>query len=399
MSGASYAFRAGRYYQKVYGFVEGGTLKIGLTSNGQTAHWTLWSQFTLIYEGSGGDATQIMLQENVATLQEFIDNNELNLKGKEDAENAIAEAEDAIEEGDSDAMLEQITKIQNALVAAKANTAAYTALNDAYNNMDDAYNNYGDEASEKAKADYEVAAGDYAEVDDLTTEDMVDLTEKMVAITAALKIPAYEDASDDNPIDMTRCIVNNSFEDGNLSGWTYYQGNDTQAADNSNGTYTIENADGLYVFNTWSGSAPAEGFWVGQTINNLPAGTYELQALLASDQNNTISLTAANGGADFVMENGKGIGTDVSIYFKLEEGAALEIKAFSNTWFKADNFRLFYLGTESQQIATDIATVELPAAAAPSAIYSISGARQNTLQKGLNIVKFSNGTVKKVFVK
>ncbi|MBQ9640860.1 MAG: hypothetical protein IJV06_04815 [Bacteroidaceae bacterium] len=34
-----------------------------------------------------------------------------------------------------------------------------------------------------------------------------------------------------------------------------------------------------------------------------------------------------------------------------------------------------------------------------SEVYSVSGAQQNGLQKGINIVKFANGEVKKVIVK
>jgi len=403
MSGASYAFRANRYNQKVFGLVEGGTMKIGLTSNDETlgsGGWVLWSQFKLIYEGKGSDATAIMLEEYIGNLQEYMDENSDNFSpwGDEQANAAIDAANAALESGDEEEMTAAITNVQDALTAAKANVAAYTAYEEAFNAMDNAYNEFANEASESAKAAYDEVMAKAADVDDLTTDELVALTEEMTEVAAALKVPAYEDATDENPIDMTRVIVNNSFEEG-LTGWTYYKGSDTQAADNSNSTYTIYNADGNYVFNTWSGSAPAEGFWVAQTINNLPAGTYELQALLASDMNNTIGLTAANGGADFVMENAKETGMEASIFFKLAEGEELEIKAFSKTWFKADNFRLFYYGTESQNVVTDVAAVELPAAAAPSAIYSISGARLNGLQKGLNIVKFSNGTVKKVFVK
>jgi hypothetical protein len=37
--------------------------------------------------------------------------------------------------------------------------------------------------------------------------------------------------------------------------------------------------------------------------------------------------------------------------------------------------------------------------AEPVAYYSISGTRQNALQKGINIVRYADGTARKVWVK
>lgn len=48
--------------------------------------------------------------------------------------------------------------------------------------------------------------------------------------------------------------------------------------------------------------------------------------------------------------------------------------------------------------ATGIASLEADGVAV-EAVYSISGAKQNGLQKGINVVKFANGEIKKIFVK
>lgn len=37
--------------------------------------------------------------------------------------------------------------------------------------------------------------------------------------------------------------------------------------------------------------------------------------------------------------------------------------------------------------------------ATPEVIHTLFGTKQNTLQKGINIVRYSDGSVKKVFVK
>ena len=95
------------------------------------------------------------------------------------------------------------------------------------------------------------------------------------------------------------------------------------------------------------------------------------------------------------MENEKGVGQEVSIIFVVEEGQEIEIKASSESWFKADNFRLTYFGTKSEkEPTTGIDDIAAPADMSKAVIYNLAGQRIQTLQKGINIV---NG--KKVYVK
>ena len=73
---------------------------------------------------------------------------------------------------------------------------------------------------------------------------------------------------------------------------------------------------------------------------------------------------------------------------------------FTGTWFSADNFVLTMVapGTNTGwSPATGVEAVETEAQ--PSAVFTLSGARVNDLQKGINIIKMSNGQVKKVLVK
>ena len=56
-----------------------------------------------------------------------------------------------------------------------------------------------------------------------------------------------DDISAENPADFTSYIVNNSFEKGNLDGWTVGSySSDTGVKPNSNGTYTTSGVDGNY---------------------------------------------------------------------------------------------------------------------------------------------------------
>ena len=65
-------------------------------------------------------------------------------------------------------------------------------------------------------------------------------------------------------------------------------------------------------------------------------------------------------------------------------------------WFAYDNFVLKLV----EDPVTGIEGVETKVeAATPVAIYNISGTRVNKASKGINIVKMSDGSVKKVLVK
>lgn len=60
-------------------------------------------------------------------------------------------------------------------------------------------------------------------------------------------------------------------------------------------------------------------------------------------------------------------------------------------WCIFDNFKLFYLGKDAALNINNAA-----ANATISEIYSVSGVRQNSLNRGINIIKMSNGEMKKV---
>ncbi len=69
----------------------------------------------------------------------------------------------------------------------------------------------------------------------------------------------------------------------------------------------------------------------------------------------------------------------------------LKTDYIGNDWCMFDNFKLFYLGKE---MTTGVQATKTAAQA--GAIYSVSGVRQNSLQRGINIVKMSDGSVRKI---
>lgn len=87
---------------------------------------------------------------------------------------------------------------------------------------------------------------------------------------------------------------------------------------------------------------------------------------------------------------------EIDVY--VEEGGNLtfglrKTEKIGNDWSMFDNFQLFYIGT---QTPTGINATEIANGANAEGIYTISGVKTNSMNKGINIIKMSDGTVKKV---
>lgn len=202
------------------------------------------------------------------------------------------------------------------------------------------------------------------------------------SVISKMKAKYGENASLDNPVDFTKFIVNPSFEDANLNGWTVNTSGDTGAKDNSSGTYHCDNADGNYLFNTWDSN---RGYPISQTIQNLPKGVYMLKGMVSSTTTNAYIF--ANGG----MNDANGNEVDIHQRVLLEtspmdyktetwftagqlwfvvDGGSVTIGAVGAaadgvsyveggySWYKADNFQLTYYGNQADSynvLLTDVA--------------------------------------------
>ena len=258
MSGASYAFRAGRYVQKAYGYVEGGTMKIGLTSDGNTAHWVLWSAFKLTYLGT--EATSILLQNKIDEMTEYLEQNADNMTAfaANEANTVLEAAQDALG-GDDEEMKAQLDKLDAAITAAKENVTAVAAFNEAVLSMDAAAEDYAETASEEAVTAYEEISDKIADISELSTAEVKTLTDEVYAVISALKLPAgWENASAESPVDFSHFIVNATFDTvGDFTGW---EGSSFGA-----GGTTSTNAE-RYSMN----------YDTYQDIKGLPAGYYQV---------------------------------------------------------------------------------------------------------------------------
>lgn len=372
-------------------------LTFGITSELMEGNcWVIWYSFQVEYNAIDKDVLASELDGMIAELDDLLDNYDGILLDIVKAEGtSVSAAAKQVDRTDVSAMSKAAADVQAATQATAENITLMTQFEEASANFDMEV----ELNAEYMTADNLALCQDILDRKDnayaLTPEQIEALLDDMDIALARMYNPEYKGASDENPVDFTVRIKNNSFETGTIEGWTYNSAatGDTGVKDNSNATYTIENADGAYVFNTWHSSLPTGGFWVAQTVKGLPAGTYQLDALMASNAGNTITLAAANVSADFVLENDLNLATDGSIIFTIAENEPVEIKASSQTWFKVDNFRLTYFGTESQKDPSAIDEIAAESHIS-SGIYNLSGQRIQFLRKGINII---DG--KKIFVK
>ena len=383
MNSASNAFSRGDYENSVKGVVTDGTLTVGIKCLDGTidGRWPLWDNFRLTYIGMDQEAIEEVIEsyaETVETLQELRVNAALLA--------AVNEAYEAAENAeDGDVAFDALVALIDAVNAADENAEAYDDLEEANEMLIETIESYEESpAVDKATAlGAEVAAAlEDASYD--TAEILVKLAE-IEDICAQLRMPSTEGASEESPIDFTQVILNNGFENGNLNSWT---NSGTINAQTQNNT-AFDNKQGTYYCEKWHVNGTVD---INQTIAYLPAGRYEISAYMYSDA--TDCVLYAND--EEVQVGTSGLYT-VSVLLTETGSITFGVK-WSDTgdkWTCLDEFTMQYYGlpTVIDALASD------EKSAAPVAIYTVSGTKVATLQKGLNIVKMANGRVKKVFIK
>ncbi len=317
--------------------VVGGSLTIGIADPSSASTWLVFDNFKLYYY-------PIDLSEYVTALATAVSNAEA-LSGQIPTA-AYAALNNVVTENNNtyDTADDYTTAISN------INTAitTYSALVSPYSNYQtwktniqsiEAQNVYtGDEA--KTTLESSISTAD-TNVETATTEDEIQ-TQTNALISAFQTFVTSVTMNDDSYFDFTALITNNSFETGDGTGWTYNTANDTGVKANSNGTYTVNNCDGAYLFNTWGGTSEK---YIKQTLTNLPAGSYSVSALIASDAGISVTLYAGTASTSVAASSdGNKVGvTGTAGYATVKEsGGSLEIGATSTDWYKVDNFTLSY---------------------------------------------------------
>lgn len=145
-------------------------------------------------------------------------------------------------------------------------------------------------------------------------------------------------------------IVNNSFETGDLTGWTVTTyGSDTGVKNNGGSTYGTDGCDGDYLFNTWA-SGDKGGYPLKQNIGYLPAGTYKLTGLVTTSAG-TVYLLCNDYVSSGTTCDDKTTFLSAAMTFTLSDITEVTIGVAggddsgnytgnSYCWYKADNFQL-----------------------------------------------------------
>ena len=142
--------------------------------------------------------------------------------------------------------------------------------------------------------------------------------------------------------DFGAFIKNPSFErasETEVYGWTLVNGNNNAGVRDNITEYATVGADGNYIFHT-----SAQGVRLEQTIKGLPKGVHKMIVSLASDAGNTIilkgndaerevTLTGAKEGDKYKFE-------DFCVKFRVGDNGEATISVESDSWYRADNFRL-----------------------------------------------------------
>ena len=451
------------YTMSAYGLVTDGKIRLGIrrltTPPSNAGTWTLWDNFKLTYRAKNPELAAQVLDAKAKELNELLATSEENMTDPVIQNSVYAYTESQKTDLSDAAKYEVLIETNDALVAAKENilqVGAYKTANEAYQAACDELEKV-DESQEAEiwnqidEMDNELEGDAFRS---LSTEDLVTLIAKVEDFTKevqaaiddiklAQKVAEMADATDDKPYDATSWIINPDMEDSSqdsnadaskkMAGWDFWK---------AKGNGPVKGSDGINgrSLEAWSGTIGAElEFTAYQTLTGLPAGKYKLSAKAANASNGVTAdetlwadpEKAATGRAYLCAilsdgENEKAVSTPVepnvgsattantyTVTFTVEEGNDVKI-GFQSIgtmpfrWFMCDDFTLTYYGTESAKVDStdegDVVAIEgveeaAPATKAIAGIYNASGAKIATLQKGINIVKYTDGSVKKIFVK
>lgn len=227
MKSSAVAFAEGMYVQKAYGLVakEGDPIRIGVKGTsaglgGEDDNWVIFDNFKLTFKGFQADVILPVLNDEITKAEEKAKEN----MGKEayDALDAAITAAKAAAGGENgEAMFESLSSLFDAEAAADASILAFAPLSEALEKLMAETEIYMDQNP--------VAAGEAADLystitgrlknHDIKDSEIEDLINQINAAITAMKMPPVDKASDDNPVDMTKVLVNPTFDE-NASGWS-----------------------------------------------------------------------------------------------------------------------------------------------------------------------------------
>lgn len=144
--------------------------------------------------------------------------------------------------------------------------------------------------------------------------------------------------------DLTSLIDNPGFESGEMGKWSSLTHGDNGVRADSIELYTMLGTEGDYLFNTYADSKTASyNYFLLQTLPYMPAGLYQMTAQLASTESGSTLALVAGTSSENVSCSEEKVAKEGTLTFRLKENTDLRIGATSNRWFKADDFKLYFM--------------------------------------------------------
>lgn len=451
MTNSGIAFSNGMYTSTAFGLVAkaGDVLRIGIKGERDNAsQWVCWDNFKMVFQGFKAEIIAPELVKAVENAKALIVNGApakyMSKTAFEQLKAAITAGESVQGGTDGKEMFNALSALYEAISNAETSSAACEELATAAEKMNTIAVSSDCPASTDTKNEAAALYGEVMEgLEDCTLED-VDveaLATKVSEMIVKLQIPEGT-ATDESPLDLTALIQTPGFSDENdansVAGWTGAAGSfgndDTQKGALLYEYYEKENVD-MYqdIVGLPNGTyqVSASAFCrLGSSANDAKAfetnadtlSNALLYAISADNVLNAVGIKPISAGA-LTEKIGSGAENEVTIngttmYVPndmVSSGAYFEIGQFVNTvtvkvtdkklriglrkatkqsadWLIIDNFKLMYFGENSVKDpsgdptgidniggdAVKVAKVEF---------FSVNGARNASLVKGINIMK------------
>ncbi len=272
METAAQAFAAGMYKATATGLVmnDNDPIRIGVkgsldkaSAGWDGANWAIWDNFKLTYLGFSVDVVKPILEEETEKVSKKIDESDDNYvnMGKtayETVANAVADAKTAANGEDGEVMFAALSNLLATDSIINASSKVFAELKTANQQLAEAINEYED-ASEDAQSNATTlneTISDLLPAHSIEDSLVAGYIKQIEEAIAALRIPVYDGASDDDAVNFTTVIINPDYATDN-NGWS--------------GTGASRNGDAANaeMFN--------KDYDYYQDLTGLPAGTYMLR--------------------------------------------------------------------------------------------------------------------------
>lgn len=403
-------------YYTAYALVEDSTLELGYYSTHEKDFWSVVDNFSLTYYGNGDDARQLYQEVSGAQEAEALDKiygrlmeavdiaeallDDLGGKYFDDLAAEVRMAREMFERQQATALeIEaQIARLNELISTGRQFKEAHDQLGKLLGELREGIAKYKDAGSPRRLARAALLLEDmqdaYYYIDLTTTEEMNSLATRCKNMLEQLPLPDFID-DDEKAEDCTRLITNPGFENGS-NGWVndpiFDDCKPTNWATMIDGTYMT----GSYYMNLFCPANYHAGS-LHQTITRLPPGKYHVGASVFSNRAGLVFFANDHEVAIPIGPSSAPYGRFFGIYLEVAEGETLTFGVRTNEavefWGAVDDFTL------TRYVKDTTGILPLQADAGKEDIYTLTGARKDSVGKGISILRTSDGRTRKVFTK